>query len=124
MARKEKSLESNTSRSLKQRQDSGYASLGLDEESQLPKALTPVKIGDLTRVPTHVDWTSMAPLLSWKDVQIREQTDCKFLDSGSTQGKTLGPQRSALSSLNYRSHLQCHYTRDGFQFGGCKSISF
>jgi hypothetical protein len=97
MAQKDKDFENRSSRSPKQRHDSGYMPLGLDEERQLAKALSQAKVRSVVRVPEYIDRIDIPRLLSWKDVQSRGKDNFAFLHNDNIQGKTLDPECTALS---------------------------
>jgi hypothetical protein len=125
MALKDADLEGCSSRSPKQRQDSGYASIGPGEESQLTRSLSLVTSRSATRVPEHVGSISIPRLLSWKDVQTRGKVDLVFHGDGSSQGKTLDPsQERNFCSLNHRSRSRCYDPLSGSRISGSKDISF
>lgn len=125
MALKDADLEGCSSRSPKQRQDSGYASIGPGEESQPNRTLSLVTTRSATRVPEHVGSISIPRLLSWKDVQTRGKVDLVFHGDGSSQGKTLDPsQERNLCSLNRRSRPRCYDLLGGSRVSGSKAISF
>lgn len=125
MALKDADLEGFFSRSPKQRQDSGYASIGPGEESQPTRTLSLVTTRSATRVPEHVGSISIPRLLSWKDVQTRGKVDLVFHGDGSSQGKTLDPsQERNHCSLNRRSHPRCYDPLGGSRVSGSKAISF
>jgi hypothetical protein len=124
MALKDADLEGCSSRSPKQRQDSGYASIG-PGESQLTRSLSLVTTRSATRVPEHVGSINIPQLLSWKDVQTRGKVDLVFHGDGSSQGKTLDPsQQRNLCSLNRRSRPRCYDSLNGSRISGSKAISF
>jgi hypothetical protein len=125
MALRDAYLEGCSSRSPKQRQDSGYASIGPGEESQLTRSLSLVTTRSATRVPEHVGSINIPQLLSWKDVQTRGNVDLVFHADGSSQGKTLDPsQQRNLCSLNRRSRPRCYDPLNGSRISGSKAISF
>ena len=119
MALKDADLEEGSSRSPKQRQDLGYASIGPDEENQLTRALSLVTTLTAARVPEHVGSSSMPRLLSWKDVQTRGKVDLAFHGDGSSQGKALDPIQGRSLRSPHRRSLPQYDPLDGY-----KSFSF